>query len=115
MQLVEVRKDGSYKDDRWFRAIESKCSWYHKKLHCLNIWTGFIFLVKEMMSQDFLKKICFLSGCPRGYSEERNSCYKLFDDKENYEDAQKECQEDGGYLVVISSEEENQYIKSIIG
>ena len=54
------------------------------------------------------------SACPRGYSRNGNSCYKLVDDKEEYDDAQEECEKDGANLVAISSQEENQYIKSII-
>ena len=42
------------------------------------------------------------------------SCYKLFDEKLDWKDAETHCQLEGGHLVSIRSTEENQFVTKFV-
>jgi hypothetical protein len=51
--------------------------------------------------------------CPSGYSEYGHSCYKRFTSASSWLDARDICADEGGWLVSISDERENEFVESI--
>ncbi|CAJ0591984.1 unnamed protein product [Cylicocyclus nassatus] len=53
-----------------------------------------------------------LAPCPSDYKDGDNgqSCYKLYTNRSTYEDASKQCQRDGGRVVLIEDEQSNNFI-----
>ena len=53
-----------------------------------------------------------LGGCPPGYEEIGDSCYKLVSKTEKYtfQEGAALCKETGGYLLAIQSQTENKKI-----
>ncbi len=50
--------------------------------------------------------ILLFAGCDDDYEYELESCYKLFSNTKNYDDAQASCEAEGATLVEIESQEE---------
>merc|ERR1711923_90114 len=55
------------------------------------------------------------SSCGGDYSYQYGEfCYRYVDDKVSWQDAQKNCNTDGGHLVEVLTAEHNAYVESII-
>uniref|UniRef100_A0A1L8D661 BATXCTL12 n=1 Tax=Bothrops atrox TaxID=8725 RepID=A0A1L8D661_BOTAT len=55
------------------------------------------------------------ADCPSGWSSYEGSCYKVFKERMNWEDAEKFCtqQQTGGHLVSFQSREEADFVVSL--
>ena len=67
----------------------------------------------EPMAKDFAifsSKLSF-SGCSSGWLPNGDYCYKRFETRKSWNDADKSCQKNGGAVVSITSEEEHLFLK----
>uniref|UniRef100_A0A671PIT2 C-type lectin domain-containing protein n=1 Tax=Sinocyclocheilus anshuiensis TaxID=1608454 RepID=A0A671PIT2_9TELE len=53
-----------------------------------------------------------VQGCAEGWMEFMGSCYIHFDERETWTSAEQHCQELNSHLVSISSQEEQEFVKS---
>uniref|UniRef100_A0A671P0F0 C-type lectin domain-containing protein n=1 Tax=Sinocyclocheilus anshuiensis TaxID=1608454 RepID=A0A671P0F0_9TELE len=51
-------------------------------------------------------------GCTEGWMEFMGSCYIHFDERETWTSAEKHCQELNSHLVSISSQQEQEFVKT---
>ena len=51
--------------------------------------------------------------CPDGTKEKAGKCYKFFNQKKNFHDAEKECNKDGGHLACPQSKAENVAVHAL--
>uniref|UniRef100_A0A672SFU1 C-type lectin domain-containing protein n=1 Tax=Sinocyclocheilus grahami TaxID=75366 RepID=A0A672SFU1_SINGR len=56
--------------------------------------------------------IKIIGGCAEGWMEFMGSCYIHFDERETWTSAEQHCQELNSHLVSISSQEEQEFVKS---
>jgi len=54
-----------------------------------------------------------LKGCPGTWQMFDSHCYKFSEDHVTWSEAEGRCQEEGGHLTSIVSEEENQFLKKL--
>ena len=52
-------------------------------------------------------------GCPADWAVLGSNCYKAFDSKGNWQDAENHCQGQGGHLASIHSKEENDFVAGL--
>uniref|UniRef100_A0A672NWQ3 C-type lectin domain-containing protein n=1 Tax=Sinocyclocheilus grahami TaxID=75366 RepID=A0A672NWQ3_SINGR len=53
-----------------------------------------------------------VQGCTEGWMEFMGSCYIHFDERETWTSAEQHCQELNSHLVSISSQQEQEFVKS---
>merc|ERR1712142_1261842 len=51
--------------------------------------------------------------CPEGWADFDSECYKVFQSKKSWQDAENYCQGEGGHLASIHSEEENNFVAGL--
>ena len=71
-----------------------------------------LYINKDNFSSEYS---CLSPNIPQDAVEFQGHYYKFFTDKMKWHDAKKYCEDLGGYLVTITSAEENQFISSLIG
>ena len=55
-----------------------------------------------------------VTGCPAGWVLLDSNCYRLFESKLSWHDAEKNCQREGGHLASIHSKEENDFVSKLV-
>merc|ERR1712038_1080395 len=55
-----------------------------------------------------------LQGCPGDWAEYEGACYQLFQGLGGVEEYRLVCQEEGGDLVSIHSQEENDFVVALL-
>lgn len=53
-----------------------------------------------------------VQGCAEGWTEFMGSCYIHFDERETWAGAEQRCQELNSHLVSITSQQEQDFVKS---
>ena len=53
-------------------------------------------------------------GCKDGWHSEDGVCFKFFNEKKSFHDAEEVCQSEGGNLACPQSEEENTAIYNLV-
>ena len=55
---------------------------------------------------------CTFSGvCDSGYTNENGICYKYFSPKKEFDDAEAHCVSEGGHVISVTSDAENEFLK----
>lgn len=65
-----------------------------------------------MKKSPFSSVFSVVQGCAEGWMEFMGSCYIHFDERETWTSAEQHCQELNSHLVSISSQHEQEFVKS---
>lgn len=58
--------------------------------------------------------ISALSECPTGWSEFQSKCYKIFEEKKSWDEAQDICRTEGSNLATIDSSNTNEFVEELL-
>ncbi|KAJ8042856.1 IgGFc-binding protein [Holothuria leucospilota] len=121
-----VRKDGPFANCHDFRdpthfyesCVFDLCATLPStELYCVSVNQYLQACVESggSVKGDWKKAVEYCSSidCPEGYTAFKNSCYRYYRAKKNYEQSKAFCRGRGGHLVTITSRAENDFITKL--